>query len=268
MIVGEDGGGFIWHGSSRAGRTDALGGAMRCTTGCGLSACICCDEADGRHSDRSRPLPGKEPHCRIRVRCRRPCECVCRFESGTCFPDEIDDELVLKIAPTSLRQYTCDGSQPDSTKARRVSADRVRGLGDGRGDQDARALTRAYAQGGMALCEGDMPGVGWCAYVETDGEICLNLLEFLGTDGDRAQPGAMKRARLNPKNALQATSPCGAVRIYESLRPGETLERTFAIGWARSADEARQTLQQSARMAARPYARGARSKTGAQGWKG
>lgn len=226
MIVGEDGGGFIWHGSSREGGLTRWRGDVL-NAGCEQVVYLR-DEQTGTFASLTPAPCGALP---IRVR---------HAPGETCFSGramDVDYELKLN----------CDDELPviymrvrlDSTKARRVS---LTGFVDWVMGAHTSRLTRAYAQGGMALCEGDMPGVGWCAYVETDGEICLNLLEFLGTDGDRAHPGAMKRARLNPKNALQATSPCGAVRIYESLRPGETLERTFAIGWARSADEARQTL--------------------------
>ena len=160
-------------------------------------------------------------------------------------------------------KLNCDDELPviymrvrlDSTKARRVS---LTGFVDWVMGAHTSRLTRAYAQGGMALCEGDMPGVGWCAYVETDGEICLNLLEFLGTDGDRAQPGAMKRARLHPAARCAYTNRLGPAKRWSAH--------------LQSAGQEAQ-MKRVRRLAvcahgARPYARGARSKTGAQGWKG
>ena len=226
-MVSETGLGAVWHGSSREGRlTRWRGDAL--DEGC-EQALYLRDELTGQFASLTPAPCGALP---VRVR-HAPGET--RFEGRAL---DIDYELRLM----------CDAALPVMyLRARLINAGAgarqltLTALVDWVMGERTSRLTRAFAQDGCALCAGEMPGVGFAAFVRERAEVCVNMLEFMGTEGTHAVPEAMLRPRLNAEEEMPQ-SPCGALRIGLELAPGAEAERTLVIGWAESAGAARERM--------------------------
>lgn len=226
MIVAENGGGFIWRGNSREGRlTRWRGDALR--PGC-EQVLYLRDERTGQFNSLTPEPCGAQP---ISV---RHAPGATRFAGRA-----LDVEYALELrcdAELEMIYMNARLINPASEK-RSLS---LTGFVDWVMGERTSRLARAFTRGDCALCAGDMPGVGYAAFVDAveAPEICVNMLEFMGTRGDRARPEAMLRPLLRAQSAPALTSPCAALRARVELEPGGERALTLALGWAASAEAA------------------------------
>lgn len=226
MIVAENGGGFVWHGSSREGRlTRWRGDPLR--PGCEQILYLR-DERTGEFNSLTPEPCGALP---MRVR-HAPGET--RFYGRAL---DVDYELALRCDAELNAMYMRIKLTNSGAVRRQLS---LTGLVDWVMGERTSRLTRAFTRGDCALCVGDMPGVGYAAFVDVDEapELCVNMLEFIGVCGDKARPEAMLRPLLRAQTAPGSISPCAALRTQISLDAGDECARTLVLGWAESAEAA------------------------------
>ena len=79
--------------------------------------------------------------------------------------------------------------------------------------------------------------VAFLAMSEPPASHTADRREFLGRNGDQANPAAMRRAELGNRTGA-GIDPCGALRAVVDLAPGEAREIVVALGAARGQEEA------------------------------
>jgi cellobiose phosphorylase len=80
---------------------------------------------------------------------------------------------------------------------------------------------------------------------ETERTVTGNRTEFIGRNGQLANPSAMRRKRLSGKTGA-AMDPCAAMQSHIVLAAGQEREIVFVFGAAHNNDEARHFIQQFA----------------------
>jgi cellobiose phosphorylase len=105
----------------------------------------------------------------------------------------------------------------------------------------ARNAYNTEFRGRVAFLDAGESGVG----EGTNGarrSVTGDRTEFIGRNGNLANPAAMERVRLAGKVGA-GLDPCGAVQVPLELGPGEEREIVFTLGAGFDADEARSLLQ-------------------------
>lgn len=248
MVVSEEGGGFIWQGNSREGRLTRWRGDVL-DVGCEQILYLR-DERTGQFRSLT-PAPCGELPMHVRHAPGESsfsgCALGIEYELKLCCDAE------LPVMYMCVNMHSADGCAHDVSLTGFV--DWVMGNAPSR-------LTRAFVRQDMALCAGDMPGVGFAAFVDEGAEVCVNMLEFMGAHGDRTRPCALLRQKLRAENEPNAGSPCGALRLRVGLKESGNEQHAFAIGWAASPDEARMRLSEL-----RAWGIGARMALAQQRWQ-
>ncbi|HET7536561.1 MAG TPA: glucoamylase family protein, partial [Candidatus Didemnitutus sp.] len=93
------------------------------------------------------------------------------------------------------------------------------------------------------------------AFLDVDGGRTLSgdRREFVGRNGNLAQPAALKRARLSGRVGA-GLDPCGAVQVTFDLAEGQERETVFRLGTGRNATEALDLIQRFRRTGASRHA--------------
>ena len=217
MLVTERGGGFLFARNSRMERlTPFYNDPLR--EGWGLMLYL----ADERRGMYARLLPGEAPHAPFRATHGLACS---RFLSGA---DGLRFETALYIRPDADALGVEVAVRDLSGKPRECA---VTAFADWLLGADARdaAYLHTWNEDGVCLARGAMPGVGYLAALNAPAEAGAERAAFLGHGGVLRPDGLFERRGGKRGWALKA-------RL--SLAAGEEAKLCFAVGWARSREEA------------------------------
>ena len=222
MLVTERGGGFLFARNSRMERlTPFLNDPLR--EGWGLMLYL----ADERRGAYARLLPGEAPRAPFRATHALACS---RFLSGA---DGLRFETALYVRPDAdalgVEVTVRDLSGKDRECAVTAFIDWLLGV-------DARdaAWLRTWNEDGVCLARGAMPGVGYLAALDAPAEAGAERAAFLGHGGILRPDGLFEKRGGKRGWALKA-------RLF--LAAGEEAKLCFAVGWARSREDALKAVE-------------------------
>jgi cyclic beta-1,2-glucan synthetase len=157
--------------------------------------------------------------------------------------DGIASELWVYVAMDAPVKYSVLKCRNESGRPRRIS---VTGycewvLGDHRGNSLLHIRTELDPVTGALFAQNPYNAEfgGRIAFIDvhdTSGTLTGNRTEFIGRNGNLAQPAAMGRARLSGRVGA-GLDPCGAVQVVFDLEPRQETETRFRLGIGRNRAE-------------------------------
>ena len=179
---------------------------------------------------------------------------VCRHGHGyTVFEhtrDELFSEMTVYTAVSSPVKFTAVTLRNLSDRTRRVS---ITGycewvLGERRDQSAMHVVTHLDPQSGAIFARNafSLDFADRVAFFHTSASertLTSSRTEFIGRNGSFAAPAAMGRERLSNR-IVSAVDPCAAIMAPFDIPPGEQVQVVFALGAARSEEDARGLLRQ------------------------
>ena len=239
-VVSESGGAYTWSENAHSFRlTPWHNDAVSDPSG---EAFYIRDEETGRcWSPTPRPAAGDSPY-------------TCRHGHGyTVFEhaqEGLYSELSTYVAVAAPLKFTAITLHNQSDRPRRVS---LTGycewvLGEQREQNAMHVVTHLDPQTGAIFARNafspDFAGrVAFFHCSHPDRTLTADRTEFIGRNGSRAAPAALRREHLSNRVG-SALDPCAAIMAPFDIPPGEQIQLVFVLGAAQSEEEARNLLRQ------------------------